>query len=179
MTKNKKTEKCADLKGDKIECVRDSKGRWVKGIQAYPSSAKRHVAEYSETTRKFIVIKKVAAEHAGKAFKMIWDAMEDGQPWAFQIYFKELFKLPKNFGEKTVILETAEKTVEGQIKVITEALPSFDEVTHEDALDRLKVLNAVKGNQPQEIIIDDVRESKESLQEKVEMIQTILEYKNK
>lgn len=156
---------------------KDGKGRWIKGNRANPKG--RLKGQYPISTQKFMAVKEIAAQHADKAFKMVWDAMEAKESWAFQIYFKELFHIPRNYGEKTVILEKEERTIDGQIKVITEALPEFDEVTQAESLERLKVLNSIKNPELNLIQVEEVRESKESLREKVELIQQIMEFKDK
>lgn len=150
-------------------------GKFKKGYSGNPRGLIK--GTYPKVTQEFIKLKEMAADYGPKALDMLKQAMEDNKSWAYDIYFKELFHVPKNYGEKTVILEKTERSLEGQIKVLTETLPEFDEVTHTEHLERLKVLNGVKNGVAIEVIATPIRESTESLKEKVEMIQKIIEFK--
>lgn len=160
-----------------ISSKRDGRGRFLKGKSGNPVG--RVKGQYPESTKKFMAVKEIAAKHADRAFKMVWDAMENKEAWAFQIYFKELFHLPKNYGQKTVILEKEERSVDGQIKVITEALPEFDEVTQSESLERLKVLNSLKHTDKVELENETLIESTEALKERVVLLKTLMESKDK
>ena len=143
----------------------------VKGVSGNPNG--RPKGSYNEVTLSFMKLKKIASTKAEEAFGMLWDAMKNGESWAHQIYFKELYSLPRHLDEKRVIITDKETSVEGQIEVLTSILPEFDEVTHDESLNRLKVLNAVKGNDIQAQQNEEIRESRETLLEKVELIQKI------
>ena len=77
-----------------------------------------------------------------------------------------------------IVIEDKETSVDGQIKVLTEILPSFDEITHDESLKRLKVLNDVKGNEVLTKQTAEIIETRESLLEKVELIQRIRDMKD-
>jgi hypothetical protein len=160
-----------------VKTIRDRKGRFLKGESGNPNG--RIKGQFPESTRKFMAAKEIAAQHAHDAFKMLWAAMENGESWAFQIFYKDLFHLPKNYGQKTVILEKEERTVDGQIKVITEALPEFDEVTQEESLERLKILNSLKNTDKVELENETLIESTEVLKERVALLKTLMESKDK
>ncbi len=144
---------------------------FVKGNVINPNG--RPKGRYSDVTLSFMKLKKIASTRVDEAFGMLWAAMEKGEPWAHQIYFKELYSLPRNIDEKKVTIEDKDPTVDGQIRVLTEILPEFDEVTHDESLNRLKVLTAVKGNDVLVQQNEEIRETRETLLEKVELIQRI------
>jgi hypothetical protein len=144
---------------------------FVKGYTG--GTGGRPKGRYSDITLSFIKLKKIASTRADEAFNMLWSAMERGESWAFQIYYKELYTLPKNIDEKTVIIPDTDKSLDGQIETLTSILPEFDELTHDESLHRLKVLTAVKGNDVLVKQNDEIRESRETLLEKVELIQQI------
>lgn len=143
----------------------------VKGVSGNPNG--RPKGAYNEMTLSFMKLKKIASTRADEAFGMLWDAMQRGESWAYQIYFKELYGVPKGIDEKTVIITDTDTSLDGQIEVLTSILPAFDEVTHDESLHRLKVLTAVKGNDVLVKQNDEIRESRETLLEKVELIQQI------
>jgi hypothetical protein len=147
------------------------------GVSGNPNG--RPKGSYSQMTLSFMKLKKVAATRADEAFEMLWDAMKNGESWAHQIYFKELYSIPRYLDEKRVTITDTATSVDGQIDALTSILPSFDEVTHDESLNRLKVLNAVKGNDVMIQHNEEIRESRETLLEKVELIQKVIELKKK
>lgn len=150
---------------------------FVKGHK--PPSKGRPKGGYSEATLSFIKLRDIASTRAEEALDMLWESMKKGEAWAHQIYFKELYSLPKHVDEKRVMITNKETSIDGQIEVLTSILPEFDEVTHDESLDRLKVLNAVKGNEVLNEQTEEIRETRESLLEKVELIQQIRDLKEK
>lgn len=149
----------------------------VKGVSGNPNG--RPKGRYSDITLSFMKLKKIASTRAEEAFGMLWSAMERGESWAHQIYFKELYTLPKNIDDKKVIITDKDISLEGQIGVLTSILPEFDEVTHDESLHRLKVLTAVKSNDVLVQQNDEIRETRESLLEKVDLIKQVIELKEK
>jgi len=131
---------------------------------------------YNETTKRFIELKQLAANKAEDAFKMLWTAMESGESWAYQIYYKDLYSIPKNYNEPTVIIDSTDNSVKGQIIAITKALPQFDEITHDESLNRLKALTNVQTNESIENQTSTIRETRESLMEKIDKIQKVIDY---
>jgi hypothetical protein len=150
---------------------------FVKGYTG--ATGGRPKGRYSDITLSFMKLKKIASTRAEEAFGMLWSAMERGESWAYQIYFKELYTLPRNIDEKTVTITDKDTSLDGQIGVLTSILPEFDEVTHDESLSRLKVLTAVKGNDVMVKQNDEIRETRETLLEKVELIQQIRDLKEK
>lgn len=139
----------------------------------------RPKGRYSETTLSFIKLRDIASTRAEDALEMLWEAMKKGESWAYQIYFKELYTIPKDIDIKKVMITDKNPTVDGQIEVLTSILPEFDEVTHDESLNRLKVLSAVKGNDVLSQHTEEIRETRESLREKIELIQEIRDLKDK
>jgi hypothetical protein len=161
-----------------LKKVKNKKGNpaFVKG---HTLATGRPKGRYNDMTLNFMKLKNIASNKAEEAFEILWDAMKRDEPWAHQIYFKELYSLPKHVDEKRVIITNKETSIDGQIEVLTSILPEFDEVTHDESLDRLKVLNAVKGNEVLNEQTEEIRETRESLLEKVELIQQIRDLKEK
>lgn len=150
---------------------------FVKGHK--PPSKGRPKGSYSSATLSFLKLRDIASTRAEEALNMLWQAMEKGESWAYQIYFKELYTIPKDVDMKKVVITDKNPTVDGQIEVLTGILPEFDEVTHDESLNRLKVLNAVKGNNVLNEQVEEIRETRESLLEKIDLIQEIRDLKEK
>lgn len=150
---------------------------FVKGHK--PPSKGRPKGSYSMATLSFLKLRDIASSKAEEALGMLWEAMKNGESWAYQIYFKELYTIPKDIDMKKVIITDKNPTVDGQIEVLTGILPEFDEVTHDESLNRLKVLSAVKGNDVLSQQTEEIRETRESLREKIELIQEIRDLKDK
>lgn len=131
---------------------------------------------YNEATKRFVELKQLAAEKSTEAFRMLWSAMEAGESWAYQIYYKELYAIPKNYNEPTVIIDSTDNSIKGQITAITKVLPQFDEITHDESLNRLKALTAVQSNETIDNQTTTIRETRESLMEKIEKIQKVIDY---
>ena len=139
----------------------------------------RPKGRYSDVTLGFLKLRQIAAIKAEEAFRMLWASMQRGEPWAHQVYFKHLYTLPKDIDEKRIVITNKETSINGQIEVLTSLLPEFDEVTHDESLNRLKVLNAVKSNEVLNEQAEEIRETRESLLEKIELIQEIRDLKEK
>jgi hypothetical protein len=150
---------------------------FVKGHKS-PSKG-RPKGRYSDMTMNFIKLKKIASTRSEEAFEILWEAMKRDEPWAHQIYFRELYSLPKGMDEKRVVITNKETSLDGQIEVLVSTLPEFDEITHDESLNRLKVLNAVKGNEVLSEQTEEIKETRESLLEKVDLIQQIRDLKDK
>lgn len=89
-----------------------------------------------------MVLKNLAAEKVEEAFVDLWTDFKAGDPLARQIYFKELVSIPKEWFNETIIV--AKKEGVGRLEALTEALPEFTELTHEEALDEMRVLKGVE-----------------------------------
>lgn len=107
--------------------------KFKKGQIANPKGKARGVLNRS--TIRFAKLKSLASDRYEEAFKMLWSSMEIGEGWAFQIYFKEL--VPKRTFEQKILIQAQEG--KDRREAIIAALPGFTELTHEEALEELKV----------------------------------------
>ena len=96
-----------------------------------------------------------------------------GEAWAYQLYFKEIYCIPKKYKQDTakILPLSLEKSgdINERIKVFIEALNQFEDYTYDDIMLAIKNLNAVKTN---EIVTaqNNILENRESLMEKVKEI---------
>jgi hypothetical protein len=154
--------------------VRKGNATWVKGKSGNPNG--RPKGKYNENTIAFMSLKTLAAKNAHKAFDLLWRAMEANEGWAHQIYFRELYALPRDYDDKKVQIEDKTTDIDGQIKVLTDILPEFDEVTHHDSLNRLKVLTTIKTNEQIVDQVSQIRDSREDLLAKVDKVSKVIEH---
>lgn len=120
--------------------LKNPNGTFMKGVCTNPNGRKKGLT--SEATKNFLKIRTMAAEKYPEAFKILWEAVQAKEPWAHQLFFKEL--APKRLRHESVMLDVSDKTREGQLKSLSEALTAFDQVTQDEIIERLRALAAVK-----------------------------------
>ena len=109
-----------------------------KGQSGNPNG--RTKGSTSEYRRKFAEIAKLAANDAKDVYEEIRACMKAGESWAYQLYVKDL--IPKKSFEPTVLVKMEEG--ETRVEAITNALPQFEELTHSEALEEIKVLKSME-----------------------------------
>lgn len=115
-----------------------NKTSFQKGQVANPKG--RAKGSISEHRRKFAEIAKLAANDAKDVYKELRECMKAGESWAYQLYVKDL--IPKKSFEPTVLVKMEEG--ESRVEAITNALPQFEELTHSEALEEIKVLKSIE-----------------------------------
>jgi hypothetical protein len=102
----------------------------------------------NEYNKKFLDIQKLAASDAQEEYKKLKEFMRSGEEWAYQLYWKVLYKLPKGWDDATVKVELEELTkkddVTAYLAEFIHALSRFDEFNKEDIFAAIKALNSVK-----------------------------------
>lgn len=105
-----------------------------KGQSGNPAGkAKGTVSEYR---KKFREIAKLAADDAQEVYKEIRNCMKTGEPWAYQLYIKDL--IPKKSFEPTVLVKM--ENGRSRLEALTTALSGFVELTHGEVVEEIKVL---------------------------------------
>jgi hypothetical protein len=114
----------------------------VKGFQEGESGNPngRPKGAVNATTIKFAKFKTLASEKYEDAFDILWEAMEAKEGWAHQIFFKEL--VPKKVHQPTVSVANGEGV--NRCEAVTQAITDFTELTHEEALNEVRVLKAIE-----------------------------------
>ncbi len=156
--------------------IKKKKGFQVqKGQSANPAGKPK--GAYSYATCKFMELKEKASLKGEDAFKLLWKAMEDQKPWAFDIYWNKLYSVPKDFDEAKIRLGNNDGTIDGQIAAITAAMPQLDELTPDHTIDRLKCLMELKnGATAVATNIMAQKETRDSLMEKISMISKVIDH---
>lgn len=152
-----------------------------KGVVTNPKG--RAVGCYSERKKQFIEIQKIASNKAPEMFTILENAMRTGESWAHQIYWKELFHIPKRYLEETAVIaaipEGGTLNMDERVKAFMQALEQFEDFTRDEVLTALKVLNTIKSNEVMETQAEHVRLTREELGQKIENITKIMDYMKK
>lgn len=105
----------------------------------------RPKGSYSEHKKKFIEIQKRAANDANDVYDQLQKKIVAGESWAYQIYYKELYVLPKNYNQDSIAVdlpkEISKQRVDVYLAKFIEALARFDEFTKDEIVTIIKVLS--------------------------------------
>jgi len=127
----------------------------------------------NEASKSFMAMRSLAAQDYNMAYQILRDRLQAGEPWAHQLFFKEL--VPKKYKQETIIIEPADDTLEGQIAALRKGLTMFKEYTEEGLINALKSLSSIKLN---ETIAEhsSTRMSREEMMEQINMIQKVIDH---
>jgi len=124
-------------------------GRFVKGICSNPTG--RPKGAFNDIKKRFLQIQELASHDAKAVYQEIRDKMQAGEAWAYQIYYKELYSLPKKYKEDTVtipeIASDDTMDINARLKVLIEALDKFEDYTYDEVIAAIKALSTIKTNE--------------------------------
>lgn len=155
--------------------LKDDRGKFAKGVSGNPQGRKK--GSLNKRSAKYANIFNLAGEKSEEAFQLLWEAVQAKEGWAHQLYFKEL--VPKCLKQKTAFLEPVGTSVNEQIKSLSDALITFDELTEDEILTRLKTLAALRVTESIDNHTNEVKETKKTLEEKVALFNKVIELKEK
>jgi len=111
-----------------------------KGENGNPKG--RPKGKESVATQEWRKIKQLAMHDYEKAYKQLWQAMKEGESWAYSIFFKDL--VPKRVYTDTIVVPN-EGTPSERINHLMEALTAdYKELTHDEAMKEIATLCKVK-----------------------------------
>jgi hypothetical protein len=117
-----------------------------KGQVANPKGKAK--GTFSEYKKKFIEIQKLAGDDAGEVYRKLKEHIEAGESWAYQLYWKELYTVPKNHNEETIEVELPEEIskqgTEEYLKTFIESLSRFESFTKDEINGIIKTLSNAK-----------------------------------
>lgn len=126
-----------------------------------PNPKGRPKGAMSEYRKKFMEMGRLAANDAKDVYEEIRACMKAGESWAYQLYVKDL--IPKKSFEPTVLIKQEEG--ETRPEAIINALPQFEELTHSEALEELKVLKSIELEDKKKTEVDCSHYTDEDLRE--------------
>lgn len=142
----------------------------------------RPVGAYCERKKQYVELQRIASGKAQEMFVILENAMRTGESWAHQIYWKELFHIPKRYLEETtspIIPKGDALNIDERVKAYTQALDRFEDFTRDEVLTALKVLNSIKSNEVVENQAEHVRLTREELGHKIENYVKAMDYMEK
>lgn len=104
----------------------------------------RAKGKYTEYTQKFLTLRSKAAEDVDEAYSKLKKAMDNGEQWAFKIYFDHLVRYPAKEHQAIMTINVRNGSPEEVIESFTEGLQQVDQYNVDDALDIIKTYNNVK-----------------------------------
>ncbi len=136
---------------------------------------------YSLLRRRLIELRELAANDAREAYNILWTDLKAGDPLAKQIYFKDLVSVPKEWlcEINTADIPKEIKNVEDINKcllAIAEKLANADTMSNDEAHSLVKTLNSIKISENMTDQTNTIRETRESLMEKIDKIQKVIDY---
>lgn len=136
----------------------------IKGFQEGESGNPngRPKGAYSPLRKQLLELRKRAANDIEEAYTELWKDFINGdataKQLARQIYFKELVSIPKEWMNETIIV--ANKEGISRLEALTQSLSQITELTHEEALNEVKVLKSIEQQ-------DELAKPKENIFERL------------
>lgn len=155
--------------------------RFQKGQSGNPAG--RPIGAFSPLRKQLVELRKLAANDISDMYNNLKEAaIKNREPWAYQIYFKELVSIPKEWLSEIntdnlhkVIKDT--KDIDHCISGLIQEIVSADNLSTQEAIDLLKVLNSIKNNEIITEQITMVQETREELSKKIDLIQRLIDVK--
>lgn len=149
------------------------------GVVTNPNG--RPKGSMNELKKRSLELRKLASHDVDKAYKIIWEAFEAKEPWAHQIYFKELVPFNKEWLSEIYTNDIPKelKSIEDINKCMTaiaEKLANVDTMSNDEAHSLVKTLNSIKLSENMTEQTSTIRETRESLMEKIDKIQKVIDY---
>lgn len=105
-----------------------------------------HATNFAYETTRLKMLSMVDYE---LAYKRLKECMDKGEPWAFQLYFREV--LPARMKEDSVYIPTPEtNNIEEYLKTLSESLMSFSHYTKAELVAIVKAFSGIKHAQTEE-----------------------------
>ena len=127
-----------------------------KGQIANPKG--RGKGTFSKSKQQFKEIQKLAGDDAKATYQMLKQAMQDGEAWAHQIYWKSL--CPKGYTEESVRVKVPKSIGKDGIEEFKSefilALQGFEDFTKEEVLQVIKALSGIKEAENSSWVIDNL-----------------------
>ena len=116
--------------------IKDARGKFIKGTCGNPKGRPKGCV--NKKTKIKSKLYELASERIDEAFKLLWEAIEAKESWAFNIFFKDL--LPKKAQQPTMTInEKATDPAERTEEIVKELGKQFTELTYDEAINEIKL----------------------------------------
>jgi len=138
-----------------------------KGVSGNPNG--RPKGSFSPLRKQLLELRKLAINDASEIYQELREKMKSGEAWAYQIYFKELASMPKewlNEVDTSNVFKDINNSKEFQHSKISlfQSLINNNSMSQDEILDLIKLLNNTKINdyilkdKKQNTILEDYNE---------------------
>ena len=120
-----------------------------KGVSGNPNG--RPKGSFSPLRKQLLELRKIAISNAPEIYQELREKMKSGEAWAYQIYFKELASMPKewlNEVDTSNVFKDINNMKEFQHSKITlfQSLINNNTMSKEEILELIKLFNNTKIN---------------------------------
>ena len=120
-----------------------------KGVSGNPNG--RPKGSFSPLRKQLLELRKLAINDASEIYHELREKMKSGEAWAYQIYFKELASMPKewlNEVDTSNVFKDINNSKEFQHSKISlfQSLINNNSMSQDEILDLIKLLNNTKIN---------------------------------
>ena len=120
-----------------------------KGVSGNPNG--RPKGSFSPLRKQLLELRKLAINDASEIYQELREKMKSGEAWAYQIYFKELASMPKewlNEVDTSNVFKDINNSKEFQHSKISlfQSLINNNSMSQDEILDLIKLLNNTKIN---------------------------------
>jgi hypothetical protein len=120
-----------------------------KGVSGNPNG--RPKGSFSPLRKQLLELRKLAISDASEIYQELREKMKSGEAWAYQIYFKELASMPKewlNEVDTSNVFKDINNSKEFQHSKISlfQSLINNNSMSQDEILDLIKLLNNTKIN---------------------------------
>ena len=150
-----------------------------KGVSGNPNG--RPKGSFSPLRKQLMELRKLAIKDSSEIYKKLLEKIDSGEAWAYQIYFKELASMPKewlNEVDTSNVFKDIKTSKDIQHCFITlfESLINDDSMSKKEAFDLIKSLNNTEIND--NLFKVDRVETSEEKAARMEEIKLYTEWKN-
>ena len=150
-----------------------------KGVSGNPNG--RPKGSFSPLRKQLMELRKLAIKDSSEIYKKLLEKIDSGEAWAYQIYFKELASMPKewlNEVDTSNVFKDIKTSKDIQHCFITlfESLINDDSMSKKEVFDLIKSLNNTEIND--NLFKVDRVETSEEKAARMEEIKLYTEWKN-
>ena len=128
-----------------------------KGVSGNPNG--RPKGSLSPLRKQLVELRKLAIKDSSEIYKKLLNKIDSGEAWAYQIYFKELTSIPKDWLNEVDIMNVF-KDINNSKDIQDLKVSLLKTLFNSESLSQKEVLELIKSLNNTEIIDDKLKENK-------------------